>query len=122
MAGAGLLALAAPGLAAKGDLVLISRATGLAGAPGDQGSSAPSISANGDRVAFESVATNLSAEDNPGLNVFVREAGTNTTTLASRASGAAGCGRRRLLNGSCDLRRRALRGVRVGRRQPLPRR
>ena len=82
--------LAAPALAAKDDLVLISRATGPAGAPADLTSSNPSISANGDRVAFTSSATNLSPEDTPGASIFVREAGSNVTTLVSRASGAGG--------------------------------
>ncbi len=82
--------LAAPALAAKDDVILISRATGPTGAPGDVFSSNPSISANGDRVAFTSSATNLSPEDTPGPSIFVREAGSNVTTLASRAPGAGG--------------------------------
>jgi Tol biopolymer transport system component len=82
--------LAPQALAAKGDVVLISRATGPSGASGDQFSSSASISANGDRVAFQSAATNLSNEDNPAVDVFVREVGANTTTLVSRAAGAAG--------------------------------
>ena len=82
--------LAAPALGAKDDVILISRATGPTGAPGDLFSSTPSISANGDRVAFTSSATNLSPEDTPGASIFVREAGSNVTTLASRVSGAGG--------------------------------
>jgi Tol biopolymer transport system component len=82
--------LAAPALGAKDDVLLISRATGPAGAPADLTSSNPSISAGGDRVAFTSLATNLSAEHGPGMDIFVREAGSSVTTLVSRASGAAG--------------------------------
>ena len=74
-------------------LTLASRATGAAGAAGTDGSSDASISADGRYVAFSSVADNLSAEDdNLSTNVFVRDLQANTTTLVSRASGAAGAG------------------------------
>jgi Tol biopolymer transport system component len=69
--------------------VLVSRAPGGAGADGN--SSAPAISADGSRVAFLSSAENLSTEDAPGTqDVYVRDLGAGTTTLASRASGASG--------------------------------
>jgi hypothetical protein len=90
LAAAAAAVLAAPALGAKDDVVLISRATGPTGAPGDLDSNSASISANGDRVAFQSSATNLSPEDTPGASIFVREAGSNVTTLASRVSGAGG--------------------------------
>jgi TolB protein len=69
---------------------LISRATGAAGLGGDDNSFNPSVSTNG-RVAFQSNANNLStADDNFQINIFVRDAVANTTTLVSRAGGAAG--------------------------------
>ena len=69
---------------------LVSRASGAPGAPADGGSVAPSISADGSFVAFESTAQNLSDEDWSGTDVFVRDLQANTTTLVSRASGASG--------------------------------
>jgi Tol biopolymer transport system component len=86
-------AAAIPGsaLGAKGDLDLVSRADGPAGAPAGDGSDEPSISADGARVAFESQADNLSLEDNDQFqSVFVRDVAAGTTTLVSRASGATG--------------------------------
>lgn len=66
---------------------LVSRA----GAGGDGASFEPSISADGRRVAFESLADNLSGEDDDNVkDVFVRDMVSGTTTLASRAAGAAG--------------------------------
>jgi Tol biopolymer transport system component len=90
LAGAAAAVLAAPALAAKDDLILISRATGPAGALGDQGSSLPSVSASGARVAFQSSATNLSADDGDLFqDIFVRDAATDTTILVSRGTGGA---------------------------------
>jgi Tol biopolymer transport system component len=60
------------------------------GAGGDRSSSAPAISADGREVVFLSDATNLSAEDASVRGVFVRDLVAGTTTLASRATGAAG--------------------------------
>ena len=83
--------LAAPALAAKDDLILISRAGGPAGAPVDSDAVDSSISAGGAQVAFDTEANNLSAEDNNTLvNIFVRDAFTDVTTLVSRATGVAG--------------------------------
>jgi hypothetical protein len=49
------------------------------------------ISADGRLVAFDSVASNLDPPDgDTSGNVFVRDLQTDTTTLVSRASGAAG--------------------------------
>ncbi|MBY0396675.1 MAG: hypothetical protein K2X91_09445, partial [Thermoleophilia bacterium] len=91
LAAIGAGALAAPGLAAKGDLDLISRATGPAGAPVDANAIVPSISANGARVAFDTDADNISAEDNNAVrNIFVRDASTSETIFVSRVTGAAG--------------------------------
>ena len=93
LAAVGAGALASPALAAKDDVVLISRATGPAGAPVDASAFSPAITASGERVAFESVADNLSAEDDNGVtNIFVRDAAANTTVLVTRETGAAGAG------------------------------
>jgi Tol biopolymer transport system component len=72
---------------------LVSRATDAGGALADGLSSNPAISADGRFVAFSSRATNLDPAEAavPELgNVFVRDLQTNTTTLVSRATGAAG--------------------------------
>jgi Tol biopolymer transport system component len=70
---------------------LVSRASGPTGAAADGGSSEPSISADGSKVAFASSAHNLAA----GLpaqseNVFVRDLDSGATELVSRAGGAEG--------------------------------
>jgi Tol biopolymer transport system component len=77
---------------ASGTTTLVSRATGEGGAKeNDEASSAPSISADGDRVAFNSKADNLSPDDaDHRADVFVRDLRTNVTTLVSRADGAQG--------------------------------
>jgi Tol biopolymer transport system component/plastocyanin len=65
---------------------LVSRAGGRHGAAADGASADPSISADGRRVAFSSLATNLAAgkpDDRRG--VFVRDLGRATTTLVSAA-------------------------------------
>lgn len=71
---------------------LVSRADGFAGAPGDNDSIEPSISADGRHVAFGSRAKNLTEDDNDSVQyaVFVRDLKTGRTTLASRAAGARG--------------------------------
>ena len=69
---------------------LVSRATGVDGAPAFANSSHPSISGDGRFIAFESAAGNLSDEDNAGADIFIRNMETSTTTLTSRKSGAAG--------------------------------
>ena len=71
--------------------VLVSRADGASGAKSNGNSVAPSVSANGRYVAFESVATNLSPADaDSTADVFVRDLQANTTALVSRADGADG--------------------------------
>ena len=68
-----------------GTTILISRETG--GAPGDKNSTAPSISDDGDRVAFASNSTNFAADDSDGTlheDVFVRKVAENETVLATR--------------------------------------
>jgi Calx-beta domain/WD40-like Beta Propeller Repeat len=89
-----LLVLAAvPGAAsaAQGDLDLVSRAAGAAGAKANARSDSPAISADGRFVAFHSQAANLDPADNDMTgDVFVRDLQTNSITLASRATGATG--------------------------------
>ena len=74
-----------PASGAVDDLDLVSRTS--AGGPADGISGAPSISADGRLVAFESDADNLSPEDDDAVtNIFVRDLDTGTTTLVSRRS------------------------------------
>lgn len=69
---------------------LISRGSGIDGASPIGASYAPSISADGRQIAFESDA-NLTSGANPLLrDVFVRDRTTHETTLVSRASGPTG--------------------------------
>jgi Tol biopolymer transport system component len=69
---------------------LVSRMAGQ-GAAGTDSSGGPAISEDGLHVAFASGADNLSDQDNDALtNVFERHAYYGTTTLVSRATGAAG--------------------------------
>ena len=81
-----------------GEVQLVSRATGPAGAGGDGDSSNPALSPQvpeGDppvtpppHIAFESRATNLSdADDDAVSDVFVRNLVTGTTTLVSKGPG-----------------------------------
>ena len=68
-----------------GVTVLASRATGP---PAFGGSSHPSISADGRRVAFTSDAYNLSpAKCNAARGIFIRDLTTSTTTLVSSGDG-----------------------------------
>lgn len=77
--------------AAPGDLTLISRATGPAGAPVGDHAALPTISDAGTRVAFDSTADNLSADDDDSIaNVFVHDTATGDTILVSRATGTNG--------------------------------
>jgi len=65
--------------------ILVDRASGSDGALANAFSDAPSIDGAGDRVAFDSVATNLDPDDPlPGDDVYVRDLANATTTLASR--------------------------------------
>jgi Tol biopolymer transport system component len=69
---------------------LVSRANG-GGAIGNANSGAPSISADGWRVAFESNASNLGDGDgDTNEDVHVRDLFSATTALVSRADGASG--------------------------------
>jgi Tol biopolymer transport system component len=72
-------------------ITLVSRAAGVTGANGDSYSYDPAVSADGRFVAFTSEASNLHPDDSDTLlDVFVRDLQANTTTLVSRAAGAAG--------------------------------
>ncbi len=76
----------------RGITRLISRATGVSGAPGAGSSSAPSISADGRYIAFVTASNNIDTEDgDDNQDVFVRDISTNVTRLISRgtANGAA---------------------------------
>ena len=71
-----------------GTSTLISKSS--AGVPGDGSSSAPSISADGQVIAFHSHASNLVAGDTNGTSdVFVHDVRTGTTTRASVTSAGA---------------------------------
>jgi hypothetical protein len=66
--------------------IRVDRADGEAGDLANDDSENPSIDAAGDKVAFESQATNLSPDDTDTHDdVFVRDITRSTTTLASRA-------------------------------------
>jgi Tol biopolymer transport system component len=76
---------------AAGTALSVSRATGADGAAADATSSQPAVSANGRFVAYTSEATNLSGDDTDAhSDVYVRDLQTDTTVLASRATGTDG--------------------------------
>ena len=64
---------------------LVSRTASAPSVSGNGSSEAPSIDAGGQRIAFESVASNLVGGDvnGPGSDVFVRDLAAGTTTLAA---------------------------------------
>lgn len=75
------------------ETILVSRATGAAGAPADHETNAIVISGDGRRVAFTSEATNLggaAGSDPDDAALYVRDLVTKTTTLVSRATGPDG--------------------------------
>jgi Tol biopolymer transport system component len=70
---------------ATGATTLVSRASD--GTPANGDSSNPSISVNGAFIAFESVADNLSTDDNDAVsNVYVRDMQAGTVALVSRGN------------------------------------
>ena len=74
-----------------GETILVSRGDGPNGPPANAFAVQPSISADGNRVAFRSSASNLAAADPDGVNdVFVRDIAAGTTQLVSRADGPNG--------------------------------
>lgn len=71
-----------------GQVVLVSRATGGAGANADDSAHSPSISADGNRIAFVSGADNLVAgEDQDHDQIYLRDVSEATTRLVSQATG-----------------------------------
>ena len=91
-----LLAVALPpatASAARDDIQLVSRASGVDGAAGDGNSGIARISADGRFVVFESDASTLSGDDVDGVqDVFRRDMVTGETVLISRADGVTGPG------------------------------
>ncbi len=78
-------------LSRKGETILISRASGRSGAKANGNSFSPSISSDGQKVAFASTATNLAPGAKQGeVNIYVRDLRTGSTKLISRAGGAGG--------------------------------
>jgi len=87
--GAGAFAPAA--WAAPDETTLVSRADTATGVKGNGDSSAPSMSADGRHVAFQSFASNIDGADADNTaDVFVRDLQTSETTLVSRADTATG--------------------------------
>ncbi|MCU0506737.1 MAG: hypothetical protein MUE82_13425, partial [Chloroflexi bacterium] len=78
---------------AAGQTLLASRRTGAAVVIGNDVSSSPSLSDDGQRVAFASLATNLVTggdANGPSRDIFVRDFASNETLLVSRTNGANG--------------------------------
>ena len=69
----------------SGQTELVSRRDGPGGAVGDVSSYWPSVTDDGNKVAFGSAATNLraAADANGHEDIYVRDVGASTTTLAS---------------------------------------
>jgi Tol biopolymer transport system component len=72
------------------ETTLVSRAAGADGAPADRSSVRARVSADGRYIAFASNGDNLSDQDGPLTDVFVRDTVENRTALVSRATGASG--------------------------------
>jgi Tol biopolymer transport system component len=77
---------------ATGETLLVSRGDGTGGALGNDYSGAPAISADGNRVAFESRASNFASDTPAAWNIFLRDVAAGTTAHLSRATGPAGAG------------------------------
>jgi Tol biopolymer transport system component len=71
---------------------LVSRANAVDGAPAEGASLNPQVSADGRYVAFTSTADNLSDQDGPAVDVFVRDTVDQRTALVSRMTGVTGAG------------------------------
>jgi Tol biopolymer transport system component/plastocyanin len=77
-----VVGLAPASVAAPGNITLAS--TSDTGAKGNNGSTFPSLSANGARVAFASASTNLDpADTNPDSDIYVKDLRTGDVKLAS---------------------------------------
>ena len=99
---------------------LVSRPDGATADMPDGSSDTPSISDDGNEVAFESEATNLVADDNNNSrDAFVRQLPAKTL-LVSRATGEKARRRQRRVHRADDQRRRLAGRVRVGGDQPRP--
>ncbi|HEX6116607.1 MAG TPA: hypothetical protein VFY99_05860 [Solirubrobacterales bacterium] len=78
------------------ETILVSRASGVAGAKGNGFSEFPVISGDGRRVAFRSESTNLAPEDTDAIeDIYARDLQTGETVLVSRAAGAGAKGNAR---------------------------
>lgn len=78
---------------ATGENVLVSRAAGTRGEPGEGLATDPAISADGQRVAFASTAGNLGEGKPDGIaGVYVRDLARHTTTLLSTHAQRPGSG------------------------------
>jgi Tol biopolymer transport system component len=76
-----------------GENVLVSRAAGVRGEPGEGLATDPAISADGERVAFASTAGYLGEGKPDGIaGVYVRDLARNTTTLLSTHAERPGSG------------------------------
>ncbi|MBS1889493.1 MAG: PD40 domain-containing protein [Actinobacteria bacterium] len=73
----------------SGSTVLVSRASGPHGAPANGASSEPSVSHDGNLVAFTSTATNLGGPTDGSAAVYVRDLTSERTFLVSRSSSGA---------------------------------
>ncbi len=83
----------------------------FAGGPANGASGTPSVSGNGQFVAFSSLATNLTLDVVPAgkKQIYVRDVVNGTTTLISRSSGATGL----IADDTCDTPRISNDGVYV---------
>lgn len=72
-----------------GDIELVSRASGAAGAL-PKGAQSPSVSSDGNRIAFTAYGSLDPADPNEDGDTYVRDMTTLTTTLVSRADGTDG--------------------------------
>lgn len=75
---------------ASGTTTLVSRADGAAGAVQSTGAYTVATDGTGRHVAFSTTTSLNAADGNTTLDTYVRDVATNTTTLVSRANGAAG--------------------------------
>jgi Tol biopolymer transport system component len=74
-----------------GTTTLVSRASGSSAQDANGSSVEPALAGDGESVAFESMATNLSSDDlDPERDIYVRDLSTNQTLLVSRADGVDG--------------------------------
>ena len=101
---------------------LVSRATGKLGAVARADSRATAISADGRAITFFTRAQLSPDDGGTNLDVYVRNLATSTTTLVSRATGAAGARGRCRLEALRDLGRWTARRVQLAGDEPERRR